>query len=397
MRAISGTDTQDRVGKPSRQDNGEAWGSRHDLWKAFSKARRAGLLTGPLSAYLSMLLDNVGYGLERPICYLTVEASCRKLAEEGGTPPDRSTVWRYNRKLEDLGLIIDKTPANGFRGRVGSVAMGIDLTPLFERRDELQALADAKANEQREAGELAAKIKSARGEITRYLRRAGESLSGEMRDLWESLPRRIRGQSIEALRRLLSAVQSLWNELISKSCGDADMQDACCKNEAQFTNTDKLKISGNYARHDDDGSVMTQSSRTTEKRSGKIERVALETLQAAVEKNQDLLEIADQYARSGPEGLKLLCEEMALHAGARRDILRQAQNRLGQAEFIALCMLLWGKSSRRPGVDHEMIGGSPIRDPNRWLWSMIGKTEAGRANLDRSLHGLNKSWRVEPA
>ena len=93
---------------------------------------------------------------EKPIVNLKNETLCRELNRS------KSTIKRTLRKLSDHGLIAYRDSANGKRykdWRTGE-RFGIDLTPMFERIDEIAALIEQEEQRLQREQDLKRKIKA---------------------------------------------------------------------------------------------------------------------------------------------------------------------------------------------------------------------------------------------
>ena len=360
-----------------KQDDGtgrgpQAWGELRDLLRPLDAARDAGVISETEHVIVRHWCFRTERGLEVPLCCTPVQESAFELGKS------IATIRRCRARMEALGLVVNRTPANGHRGRGRGWANGLDLAPLLRRAEELAAAQAARRSSAAEFSRLLHEIRDVRGRIARGLRR-GLVLSAAARSEWGALPRRMASQCLEQLRGWVETCRSILSDLAPHR---SSVDDAPLTERRQSTAT----APGSRLRKNDAESDKEAEPRNWNRDAATMESVA-RLLATGAEKDPELETMGSVHlARGGRAGLVEMAAELARGVGVEDRAIASARARTSLADFVGLCLLLWFKAEDRGLVGRDMR----IRKPSRWMWRMVGRCEDGGADLRASLVGLRR-------
>ena len=363
-----------RENKDGTERDPQPWGELRDLLQALDAARDAGIINETEHVIVRHWCFNTERGLAVPLCCTPVLESAFEL---GKSIP---TLRRCRARMETLGLIVNRTPANGHRGRGRGWANGLDLAPLLRRSAELRAAQAARRLGTAEFSRLLHEIRDVRGRISRALRR-GLALSAAARAKWTALPRRIASQCLDELRAWVETCRSI---LASLDPHRSLMDDAPVMDHRQSTTTPPESLfSKNGSEKDEEGRRSPYN-----REAATMESVA-KLLETAGRVDPDLEMMGAGYPTGNARnGLVEMAAHLAQSVGVEDRAIASARARTSLPDFVGLCLLLWFKAEGRELVAEDMR----IREPSRWMWRMVGRCESGRADLRASLIGLRRHF-----
>lgn len=220
------------------------------LWDMRNKVEaicKEALLGGMISAQDSHWLQVLATGARKCKTGGLVNGySVRFLSEAFGR--DRSTVNRILHKLEDQGWIVNRSAANGQRGFLNGVILGIDVSPVLDRADEVKEFRRQRSRYLVEADRLRSRLKSLKGQLRRFVERTQEQgldIAEQAATLLASVPRRFCKLTIEDLKAMASSILEMLRTVKRESVGRANLQHPCGTDEEPNTDTlnkDNLSI-----------------------------------------------------------------------------------------------------------------------------------------------------------
>lgn len=326
------------------------------------------------------------------------------------------TVRKLETELERAGLVLRATAANGHRS--AHERTGIDLSPLIDRADEIEAMAASWiALGQRRADNIG-EAKRLRGNILRQLihlpLRVGARINS-LRAIASVWPRRIADMSAEQLDRHIRFLRRLtrWMTFAALVIGGemrSQTSGAAAKNDRPYTEEDDNEICNCWGNTADDETDSAMSERLEDQatdRSGADEDMAEESYTTAlpaiparppVRINKATIRQAATPAmraylsgfedaldpkacRDSQQVLSQIAKTRGFDLGIERWLLDKADQTLSPPDFFA-AMLIVDSNRHHPNAQNR------TRNPGGLMMALLRRAAAGNLNLKGAICGI---------
>lgn len=232
------------MGQPFKENKEPGGSQPYDkaLWDMRNKVEdicREALLGGMLSAQDAHWLQVLATGARHCKTGAFVNGySVRFLSDAFGR--DRSTVNRILRRLEDQGWIVNRAAANGQRGFLNGVVLGIDVSPVLAREEEVREHRRERSRYLIEADRWRVRLKSLKGQLRRFAERTEEQgleIAVQAARLLANIPRRFCKLTVEEMKVIATSILEMLRLARRDSVGSAEMQHGRCTSDEPNTDT----------------------------------------------------------------------------------------------------------------------------------------------------------------